>query len=131
MGQLAQRFNEMTAELEKTKELEAQLQQAEKSAVIGRLGSAIAHEIRNPLNYINLTLDHLRAKYAPDEPDKRETFQKLTLQLKAEVARINQQISDFLNYSRPAKADLQPIDIRDGDQRLTANCRGTRRQKTT
>ncbi|MEO7673987.1 MAG: ATP-binding protein [Pyrinomonadaceae bacterium] len=112
MGQLAQRFNEMTAELEKSKELEAQLQQAEKSAVIGRLGSAIAHEIRNPLNYINLTLDHLRSKFAPDEPEKRETFEKLTSQLKAEVARINSQISDFLNYSRPAKADLNPIDIR-------------------
>ena len=112
MGQLAQRFNEMTAELEKSKELEAQLQQAEKSAVIGRLGSAIAHEIRNPLNYINLTLDHLRSKFAPEEPEKRETFEKLTSQLKAEVARINQQISDFLNYSRPAKADLKPIDVR-------------------
>lgn len=112
MGQLALRFNEMTAELEKSKELEAQLQQAEKSAVIGRLGSAIAHEIRNPLNYINLTLDHLRSKFAPEEPEKRETFEKLTLQLKAEVARINAQISDFLNYSRPAKADLKPIDVR-------------------
>ena len=112
MGQLAQRFNEMTAELEKSKELEAQLQHAEKSAVIGRLGSAIAHEIRNPLNYINLTLDHLRSKFAPEEPGKRETFEKLTLQLKAEVARINQQIGDFLNYSRPAKADLKPIDVR-------------------
>ncbi len=112
MGQLAQRFNEMTAELEKSKELEDQLQQAEKSAVIGRLGSAIAHEIRNPLNYINLTLDHLRSKFAPEEPEKRETFEKLTSQLKAEVARINQQISDFLNYSRPAKADLKPIDVR-------------------
>ena len=112
MGQLAQRFNEMTAELEKSKELEAQLQQAEKSAVIGRLGSAIAHEIRNPLNYINLTLDHLRSKFAPEEPEKRETFEKLTSQLKAEVARINQQISDFLNYSRPAKADLKPTDVR-------------------
>lgn len=112
MGHLAHRFNEMTAELEKSKELETQLQQAEKSAVIGRLGSAIAHEIRNPLNYINLTLDHLRSKYAPDEPEKRETFEKLTSQLKIEVARINQQISDFLNYSRPAKADLKPIDVR-------------------
>ena len=112
MGQLAQRFNEMTAELEKSKELEAQLQQAEKSAVIGRLGSAIAHEIRNPLNYINLTLDHLRSKFAPEDPQRRETFEKLTSQLKAEVARINQQISDFLNYSRPAKADLKPIDVR-------------------
>jgi signal transduction histidine kinase len=112
MGLLAQRFNEMTAELGKSKELEAQLQQAEKSAVIGRLGSAIAHEIRNPLNYINLTLDHLRSKFSPDDAQKRETFEKLTSQLKAEVARINQQISDFLNYSRPARADLQPVEAR-------------------
>jgi signal transduction histidine kinase len=112
MGQLSQRFNEMTAQLEKTRELEAQLQQAEKSAVVGRLGSAIAHEIRNPLNYINLTLDHLRSKFTPEAPEKRETFERLTAQLKAEVARINHQISDFLNYSRPAKADLHPTDAR-------------------
>jgi signal transduction histidine kinase len=112
MGVLAQNFNEMTAELEKSKELEAQLQQAEKSAVIGRLGSAIAHEIRNPLNYINLTLDHLRSKFAPQDSEKGAAFEKLISQLKAEVARINEQISDFLNYSRPAKADLQPIDAR-------------------
>jgi signal transduction histidine kinase len=112
MGQLARNFNEMTGELEKTRELEGQLQQAEKSAVIGRLGSAIAHEIRNPLNYINLTLDHLRSKFAPEEGEDRAKFIKLTSQLKDEVARINQQISDFLNYSRPANVNLRPIDAR-------------------
>jgi len=112
MGQLASRFNEMTSELEKKSELEAKLQQAEKSAVVGRLGSAIAHEIRNPLNYINLTLDHLRSKFKPSDPDKEAAFLKLTSQLKAEVGRINQQISDFLNYSRPANANLRPIDAR-------------------
>lgn len=112
MGQLAQRFNEMTAELEKSKELEEQLRQAEKSAVIGRLGSAIAHEIRNPLNYINLTLDHLRSKFAPDDPEKIASFAKLISQIKSEVARINQQISDFLNYSRPANVNLKPVDAR-------------------
>jgi signal transduction histidine kinase len=112
MGQLAKQFNEMTSELEKKSELEAKLQQAEKSAVVGRLGSAIAHEIRNPLNYINLTLDHLRSKFKPTEADKAAAFEKLTSQLKAEVARINQQISDFLNYSRPANANLRPVDPR-------------------
>lgn len=112
LGRLALNFNEMTAELEKNRELESQLQQAEKSAVVGRLGSAIAHEIRNPLNYINLTLDHLRKKFAPVEPDRKETFDKLTSQLKEEVARINSQISDFLNYSRPANANLRAIDAR-------------------
>ena len=112
MGQLAQRFNEMTAELEKSKALEEQLTQAEKSAVIGRLGSAIAHEIRNPLNFINLTLDHLRSKFVPEDPDKTAAFTKLISQIKSEVARINQQISDFLNYSRPAKVNVRPIEAR-------------------
>jgi nitrogen fixation/metabolism regulation signal transduction histidine kinase len=105
IGQLAAQFNEMTAELEKASDLEMQLRQAEKSAVVGRLASAIAHEIRNPLNYINLTLDHLRAKFAPAEGKQREDFEKLTAQLKTEVGRINRQISDFLRYSRPLKLD--------------------------
>jgi len=112
MGRLAARFNEMTGELEKKADLESQLRQAEKSAVVGRLGSAIAHEIRNPLNYINLTLDHLGSKFVPEAEEKKPVFGKLVSQLKAEVARINQQITDFLNYSRPAKADLRPVDVR-------------------
>jgi len=112
IGQLAAQFNEMTAKLEKSRDLETQLRQAEKSAVVGRLASAIAHEIRNPLNYINLTLDHLRAKFAPAEDGKREDFEKLTAQLKTEVRRINNQISGFLRYSRPTKLDLQPTEIR-------------------
>ncbi|HEX6123733.1 MAG TPA: ATP-binding protein [Pyrinomonadaceae bacterium] len=112
MGQLTKQFNEMTAELEKSAQLEEQLRQAEKSAVIGRLGSAIAHEIRNPLNYINLTLDHLRSKFAPQDPDGGAAYKKLISQIKAEVARINQQISDFLNYSRPANVNLRPVDAR-------------------
>jgi signal transduction histidine kinase len=112
IGQLALQFNEMTAKLEKTRELETQLQEAEKSAVVGRLASAIAHEIRNPLNYINLTLDHLRAKFAPEEASKRGDFEKLTAQLKTEVGRINQQISDFLRYSRPTKLNIHPIEAR-------------------
>jgi len=112
VGELAAQFNEMTGELAKTRELEAQLQEAEKSAVVGRLGSAIAHEIKNPLNYINLTLDHLRAKFAPEDALKKADFDKLTLQLKSEVGRINRQINDFLSYSRPTKVNLQPTDAR-------------------
>lgn len=111
LGQLAMRFNEMTAELAKKEELEDKLQQSEKSAVVGRLASAIAHEIRNPLNYINLTLDHLRAKFMPAEEVKQEQFGKLTSQLKTEVERINHLVSEFLRYSRPLKLELVPTDL--------------------
>jgi signal transduction histidine kinase len=112
VGALAEAFNEMTAKLGRTRQLEAQLHQAEKAAVVGRLASAIAHEIRNPLNYINLTLDHLRSAFAPQEPQKRETFERLANQLKAEVARINTHISDFLSYSRPSRLEPQPLNLR-------------------
>jgi signal transduction histidine kinase len=112
MGTLAAAFNEMTAKLARARELEMQLHQAEKGAVVGRLAAAIAHEIRNPLNYINLTLDHMRSSFAPSDPGKRATFIKLTDQLKTEVARINRHITDFLKYSRPSKLDFQDVDIR-------------------
>jgi signal transduction histidine kinase len=113
MGQLVTVFNEMIGKLARTRELEAQLHQAEQSAVVGRLASAIAHEIRNPLNYINLTLDHVRATLAPEDPQKRSTFNRLADQLKTEVARINTRISEFLNYSRPPQLDLRAVDLRD------------------
>ena len=112
VGALATAFNEMTARLERTRQLETQLHHAEKAAVVGRLASAIAHEIRNPLNYINLTLDHLRSAFAPEDPEKRETFERLAIQLKAEVARINTHVSDFLSYSRPSRLEPRRLSLR-------------------
>jgi signal transduction histidine kinase len=111
MGELAELFNDMTTKLNRTRELENQLHDSEKAAVVGRLASAIAHEIRNPLNYINLTLDHLRISFAPSDQTKQEKFEHLTSQLKSEVARINTRITEFLNYSRPAKLEFHPVDL--------------------
>lgn len=113
MGALSAAFNDMTARLGHLRELESKLHQVEKAAVVGRLAAAIAHEIRNPLNYINLTLDHLRSTFAPQDPAKRETFERLAMQLKSEVQRINRHITDFLKYSRPSKLELQPLDLRE------------------
>ena len=112
MGALAVAFNDMTAKLGRSRELESKLHQVEKAAVVGRLAAAIAHEIRNPLNYINLTLDHLRSSFAPEDPAKAETFERLANQLKSEVQRINRHITDFLKYSRPSALELEPLDLR-------------------
>ena len=111
MGELTELFNDMTVKLARTRELEAQLYNAEKAVVVSRLASAIAHEIRNPLNYINLTLDHLLVTFAPNDPVRQEKFASLTKQLKAEVARINTRITEFLNYSRPAMLEPRPLDL--------------------
>ena len=111
MGELTEQFNEMTLKLGRTRELETKLHEAEKAAVVGRLASAIAHEIRNPLNYINLTLDHLRANFSPNDPAHETKFAALTAQLKSEVARINTHVTEFLNYSRPTKLEFQAVNL--------------------
>ena len=113
MGQLVSRFNEMIAGLERARDLETKLSQAEKSAVVGRLASGIAHEIRNPLNYINLTLDRLRTSYKPADESKREKYQSHILNLKEEVKRINKLITDFLSYTRPRELEMRPLDLRE------------------
>jgi len=72
VGQLADTFNEMIAGLKSKRELEEKLNNAERQAAIGRLTQAVAHEIRNPLNVINLSIDHVATKYAPENQKERE-----------------------------------------------------------
>jgi signal transduction histidine kinase len=107
IGTLSQTFNEMLADLRRKKELEEQLRRAEQSAVVGRLASGIAHEIRNPLNFINLTIDHLRASIAPSGEPAR-----LLGMIKDEIGRLNGMVSDFLSYGRPARLKLRKLDAR-------------------
>jgi signal transduction histidine kinase len=118
VGALVRTFDEMVAGLRRNRELEEQLQRAERSAVVGRLASGIAHEIRNPLNFMNLSIDHLREKLAAPpaseeaaEVARAEAVNILGL-IKDEVGRLNRLVSDFLSYGRPAKLKLREVDLR-------------------
>lgn len=109
---LSQTFNEMLAGLRSKRDLEEQLQKAERSAVVGRVASGIAHEIRNPLNFINLSIDHLREAFAPQGEPMRATYTHILITIKDELARLNRLVGDFLSYGRPAKLKLREIDAR-------------------
>jgi signal transduction histidine kinase len=105
-------FNDMLTGLRRNRDLEDQLQRAERSAVVGRLASGIAHEIRNPLNFMNLSIDHLQAACAPEETRKQSEFKHLTTTIKEEIARLNKLVSDFLSYGRPARLNPRELDAR-------------------
>jgi signal transduction histidine kinase len=111
VGQLASTFNEMIVELKSKHELEDKLNQSERAAVIGRLTQGVAHEIRNPLNVLNLSIDHVRTKFAPDNADKKSLFFGILASIKDEIARLNRMVTDLLNYGRPAQLELTPIDM--------------------
>jgi signal transduction histidine kinase len=111
IGALSTTFNEMIAGLRAKHDLEEKLQRAERSAVVGRLASGIAHEIRNPLNFINLSIDHLRERYAPSSLADRTEYTRILGMIKEEIARLNLLVSNFLSYGRPARLKTRLLDV--------------------
>ncbi|HKV41783.1 MAG TPA: ATP-binding protein [Blastocatellia bacterium] len=111
VGQLATTFNEMISDLKSKHALEEKLNQAERSAVIGRLTQGVAHEIRNPLNVLNLSIDHVNSKFAPEDEQQRQQFSGILSSIKDEIVRLNRMVTDLLNYGRPPKLDLKVVDM--------------------
>ena len=74
IGGLQRSFGRMLQKLREHRRLESELRRAERAGVVGRLASAVAHEIRNPLNYVNLGVDHLRSAFRPDEGPRAREF---------------------------------------------------------
>ncbi len=112
VGQLAETFNEMIDGLRHKRELEEKLNQSERAAVIGRLTQSVAHEIRNPLNVINLSIDHVSNKFAPEDEVKRKQFTRILSSIKDEITRLKHMVSDLLNYGRPAQLAIHKFDMR-------------------
>jgi nitrogen fixation/metabolism regulation signal transduction histidine kinase len=103
IGELAQGFNNMVEKLREREVLEKRLYEAEHLSRVGQLASGIAHEIRNPLNYISLAIDHLKAEMLPLCSEKRPELEELTDKIKEEVRRANYMVLNFMNYGRPLK----------------------------
>lgn len=103
IGELAANFNEMVEQLRERESLEKRLNEAEHLSKVGQLASGIAHEIRNPLNYISLAVDHLKSEFLPLCADRRDELETLTGKIKEEVRRANYMVLNFMNYGRPLK----------------------------
>ena len=103
IGELAVSFNEMVDQLRERESLEKRLYEAEHLSKVGQLASGIAHEIRNPLNYISLAIDHLKSEIIPICGEKQAEVETLTDKIKEEVRRVNYMVINFMNYGRPLK----------------------------
>ncbi len=103
IGELADGFNNMVEKLREREALEKRLYEAEHLSRVGQLASGIAHEIRNPLNYISLAIDHLKTEMLPNCGDKCAELTELTDKIKEEVRRANYMVLNFMNYGRPLK----------------------------
>lgn len=103
----------MIAGLKSKLELEERLNQSERAAAIGRLTQAVAHEIKNPLNVISLSIDHLGNKVKQMDQTGFDKIAGLLSTVKDEIARLGQMASDLMNYGRPAPLSVETVDLRE------------------
>jgi signal transduction histidine kinase len=111
IGELTQSFNFMVQKLREKRALEEKLREVEHLSGIGQFARGIAHEIRNPLNFISLSIDHLREKYIPLEDARKEKFESLMMSIKQEIQRLNKLVGDFLDYGKPIKLSLREVEL--------------------
>lgn len=89
--------------------LKAKLHKTEKLASMGRMVSAIAHEIRNPLGIIQSTSEFLVKKF-----EKQNLPQaKLLKAIFEESRRLSRTVNDFLDYARPVQVQAKEISLRE------------------
>ena len=93
--------------IQRTRRLEAQRYEAEELAALGALAANLAHEIRNPLNSINLNLELLDEDLPEDGQGARESLAST----REEVGRLASLVSDFLTYARPSDPELAPVRV--------------------
>jgi signal transduction histidine kinase len=112
VGRLTRSFNEMIAKLRHNRELEEKVRETQYLTQLGRLSSGVAHEIRNPLNFIALAIDHLEALSAEGgTPEAAKEKAQIIGRIKEEIQRLNELVINFITYGRPQSPSLAPVQI--------------------
>jgi signal transduction histidine kinase len=112
IAELTHSFNEMVEKLRQHRELEERLREAERLSAVGKLASGIAHEIRNPLNFMNLSIDHIRTRLGSGRPEGTAEVLALIANIKAEIHRLNGMIENFLTVGKPLALNKSDVDVR-------------------
>jgi signal transduction histidine kinase len=108
IGTLARAFNRMTGELVAQRE---RLVQAERVAAWRELARRLAHELKNPLFPLQITVENmLRARdRSPEQFD--EVFREGTAALLAELAQLKQIVGRFSDFAKMPAPEIQQVEF--------------------
>lgn len=107
LGELAQEFNSMARSLLSN---QRKLQKMERLEALSRFSALVSHEIRNPLNSMNINMQILKRLIHRQEisPEKKIKYLEV---ISSEISRINELVTNFLTIARPPELNLIRTDI--------------------
>ena len=108
VGQLATAFNDMTRTLGVQKE---RLLQTERVAAWRELARRLAHELRNPLFPLQITVENLQRARQLDHEQFMEVFCESTATLKAELANLNSIVARFSDFSKMPTPRFERVNV--------------------
>src|SRR5512140_2098080 len=85
---------------------------AGESTLIETLAAGVAHEVRNPLNSVQINLSILEQELADLVPDRRGHAFEVLARIASEVKRLDDFVSEFLRFARLPPLDRQQVAIR-------------------
>lgn len=95
-------------DLTRMREMEEQLKRDEKLKALGGLAAGMAHEIRNPLASMSGSIQVLEDGLSYEDRDNRRLMDIVL----REAARLNDIITDFLVFARPASGAMEVVDLK-------------------
>ncbi len=111
VGDLVRGFNEMTGDLARSR---ARLAQAERIAAWREVARRLAHEIKNPLTPIAMSVETLREAREKGRADFAEIFDEGTRAIGEEVRRLKRIVDEFSRFARlpaPQRAPVSPDEV--------------------
>jgi two-component system nitrogen regulation sensor histidine kinase NtrY len=106
---LNKNFNQM---IERLKDQQEKLIINERHEAWGSLARKLAHEIKNPLTPIQLTIDRLKNKYSSDLDEKnKENFQENLKIINNQIKQIEKLVNEFSDFARMPKPIFQKNDL--------------------
>jgi signal transduction histidine kinase len=108
IGRLVQEYNRKVAELELNAEI---LAQSERESAWREMAKQVAHEIKNPLTPMKLSVQHFERSFLKGEKIDEEKVSRLTSNLVDQIDALTGIANAFSNFAQMPKAQTTVIDL--------------------
>ena len=110
IGSLINEYNRMVDELGKSAEL---LAQSERESAWREMAKQVAHEIKNPLTPMKLSVQYLKKMWNSKNPDWEKHFEHFSITIVQQIDTLSEIASAFSDFAKMPKKTIQTVEIKD------------------